>query len=256
MVGKVKCPDGKISFKKRGGRGSGNPNTALGNCLISAALLYSFFMEQGITKFRIFLDGDDVGTIIEDEVEHINFSTEIKKWYAEVGFRLKVEEPVRVLEEIDFCQSRPIWTPEGYVMVRNVHTSLCKDAVSTLDLSKKADWESWIAAIGMGGLSLVGGIPIVQNYYRSCVRASNGAKPMENAFDAWHMENKYKGMKRVWSVPQPETRCSLWRAFGITPDEQICIEEYYDQLSMTHGIEQCDASTPQVLPGLGMVRRK
>jgi len=213
-------------------------------------------MEIGITKFRIFLDGDDVGIIIEDEAKRQTFSSQIKKWYAELGFRLKVEEPVRVLEEIDFCQSRPVWTPGGYVMVRNVHTSLAKDAVSTLNLSKKEDWESWISAIGKGGLSLTGGIPIVQNYYRSCVRASNGAKPREDAFDPWHMENKYKGMNRVWREPQPEVRCSFWRAFGITPDEQICVEEYYDQLHLEHGIEQCKAMPPPILPGVGKVRCK
>jgi len=255
MIGKVKCPDGKISFKKRGGRSSGQPNTALGNCLISAALLYSFCLELGICKYRMFLDGDDCGIIMDQRVSDSAIKT-IKKWYKELGFRLKVEKPVTVLEEIDFCQSRPVWTENGYVMVRNLHTSLCKDAVSTLNLSKKEDWQSWISAIGQGGISLVGGIPVVQNYYRCCVKASNGAKPAENAFDQWHMENKYKGMKRVWSEPHPESRCSFWKAFGVTPDEQIELENYYDELVLTHGIEQCNALPPPVLPGVGLVRRK
>jgi hypothetical protein len=43
----------------------------------------------------------------------------------------------------------------------------------------------------------------------------------------WYMRN-LGGGKRVEGVVTPAARSSFYFAFGITPDEQIALEEFYD----------------------------
>jgi hypothetical protein len=252
-IGKAVCKDGWISFKKLGGRMSGDNNTALGNCMISVAMCYSVCLELGINFYRVFLDGDDVGFIFERAMA-MTFQARARQWYKELGFRMKIEKSVYELEHIDFCQSRPVWTESGYLMVRNPHTSLSKYATCKTNLTSVKDWLGWAAAVGQGGLAVAGGIPVLQNYYRSLVRASKGARPMIGAIDEWTLENKYRGMNREFQEVHYKSRASFWAAFGVTPDEQISVERYYDALSLEYGLDEAVLMVNPVLPGFTDLR--
>jgi len=112
------CKDGKLTFKLKGGRMSGDMNTGLGNCLLMVAMVHSYCRAVGITKFRLANNGDDCVLIIEQR-DYRKTQT-LDTWFLEMGFTMKREAPVKVFEEIEFCQTHPVWTPDGYVMVRNV----------------------------------------------------------------------------------------------------------------------------------------
>lgn len=243
--GKARCADGYLSFLLSGIRASGDPNTALGNCLISAAMADAYLRRKGISKHRVFLDGDDIGFIMERS-DYKAFSEGNKAWYLSMGFRMKFEKVVDIFEHIDFCKSRPVWTPEGYLMARNPISGHSKDSVCKINLETESLAKSWFAAVGMGGVATLGGIPISQAYYMAMGRAGVGAKPME-VWSEWHRENKYRGMNREVGVIHPRTRHSYWLAYGITPDAQIAIEQEFDQLDLDPKPREGDVETLQHL---------
>lgn len=240
-TGKARSQDGCLSFKIGGVRASGMNNTALGNCVISAGFLYDVSnILKGKDKtfnFKAHVDGDDVIVIMERR-HYCLFSGFVPDYYKEASFRMKIENPVDILEHIDFCQSRPVFDGENYLMVRNVRASLAKDSVSKKPLDSKKIFEKWSAAVGLGGVSCTSGIPVHAAFYGCILRSSNGAKPLEN--DPLQRSNRYKtrNMNRQQKHISPATRCSYWLAFGIEPDAQLSIENFYDNFLVTHVVDR------------------
>lgn len=249
--GKARSSNGKLSFKIEGVRASGTNNTASGNCCISAGFLYDILCilrkRDSSFDFRSHVDGDDVVVIMSRS--HARMFREFAgPYYAEASFRMKMEATVDILEHIDFCQSRPVYDGDHYVMLRNMKASLSKDAVSKKPLDNRKIFEKWSAAVGMGGLSCTGGMPVHQSFYGCFVRASNNAKPLMN--DPVQRSQRYKTMGMTRSVKDihPVTRCSYWLAFGIEPDAQECIEAILDEYSIVHGVPEDELIKHLVLP--------
>jgi len=237
--GKARAPDGKLSYSIEGRRMSGDKNTALGNCLISAALGYAFMdeLEISVKDYRLFCDGDDAVLFVPRR--HLSrIMDKLPSWYREMGFRMKVEKPAFMLEHVDFCQSRPVRTPTGYVMVREPYRALSKDSVSKKPLDNEKIYRRWIAAVGEGGVSMTGGIPCCQAYYYCLVRNSKGAKPLKaDASLSDFFQYKVQGMHRKLSEIHHESRSSFSLAFGVSPTAQRCIEQYYDQLDLKFDVD-------------------
>lgn len=238
-IGRCYLEDGKLKFKIRGKRMSGDVNTALGNCLISAACGHAYLSHANILKHRFFCDGDDAVLIIERS-DLLRVQRTLKPWYAELSFRMKVEKPVFILEELDFCQSRPVYTTEGYIMVRVPYRALSKDAVSKKPLDNHRVYRRWMRAVGEGGMSLSGGIPVMQAYYKAILDAAGDIKPLQNDpvqrdFTAY----KLIGMNRKYAPVQERVRASFCLAFGIDPASQRVIERYYETLKLVYGVDGC-----------------
>lgn len=234
-TGYGKARDGKVKYKVRGCRMSGDMNTALGNCLLMSSMVYSYLHSKGI-RGSLINDGDDCVVFMES-VDLARFSDGLSLWFEEMGFKMKVEEPVFELEQAEFCQCRPIWTPEGYLMVRNVRQSLAKDSVSLKPLDSLKVFEKWCFEVGGCGLSLTGGIPVVSNFYRCLQRASKGRSSGRLGFDPVFetgMRMMARGMSRETKEIHPATRFSFYLAFGIQPDNQVLWEKYYDSYTLRY----------------------
>lgn len=242
------APDGNVRARFAYGKMSGDPDTALGNCLVSAAMMYTFFQENGIDKHRGCIDGDDVVFIVSRRDLHKVLQNG-EKFYLDYGFRMIFEKPVYELEKLTFCQSQPIWTEHGYLMVRNPRNATAKDAFSRKDLSSKTDYQRWIASIGDCGISTCGGIPVLQEYYQQFIRNSSGAKIFQNDSLFQEYKNfKNMGMSRKYSPVKDRTRYSFYIAFDIAPDEQIAIEQYYANLTLEHGLSEDNVMPTPDLP--------
>lgn len=245
---KARTQDGNLTCELEGCKMSGDPDTACGNCLVSAYMLLLFFRENGITKHRCCIDGDDVVLIIERK-DLPKVLKNGRPFYLRHGFNMIFEKPVYELEHISFCQSQPVWTPDGYRMVRSVKSAVAKDAFSRKDLGSKTNFERWISSIGQCGLATSGGIPILQEYYAQFVRNSNGAKAFEkDDLLRDYRSFKVQGMNKKYVGVHPQTRYSFYIAFGITPDEQMAIEEYYAQLLLLHGLSAANVAPTATLP--------
>jgi len=218
----ARTSDGTAKLRLYGGRMSGDMNTALGNCLLMCSMIYTYMKPKGI-KFRLANDGDDCVLFIERR--HLRLLRDLPAHFLNLGFDMKVEKPVDVFEQIEFCQSQPIWTEEGWLMVRKVPISLSKDCISVKPLNNPSITRKWCAAVGEGGMSLTGQVPIVQEFYQKFYNLGEGAKPLKgDPTQETGMAFLAKGMKREYGKINWRTRVSFWRAFGISGHKQRVFE--------------------------------
>lgn len=230
----AKCAEGFIKYRTMHNRMSGDSNTSLGNVTIMCAIVYGLFTYLGV-KARLINDGDDCVLFVEKEHEEL-LSRNIDWWFSTAGFKVVTEKPVYVLEKVEFCQSYPILGADGqYLMVRDPRVCISKDLVAIKPLDNKKLALRWLAAVGEGGQSLSSGIPVMQEFYTCLKRNSGGAKALSDPTLEGGFQRLSAGMNYKYTKISPETRYSFWLAFGITPSEQVALEDYYIGILFTSG---------------------
>nr|QKI28846.1 hypothetical protein 2 [Ginkgo biloba tombusvirus] len=225
--GIARATDGHIKYDVEGCRMSGDMNTALGNCLLMCAMIFAYLAERGITA-SLANNGDDCVVIMEQR-DLARFRSGLEEWFREMGFTMKVEEAVTQFERIEFCQTRPLWTPTGWVMCRDGLTAMAKDSHSVLPLSQGTMALGWCTAIGECGMALAGGVPIFQEFYSAMLRAGRGVHIGKHPGLESGFARLSAGMRRKYAPVHDGTRVSFWEAFGILPSEQERLEEMLRQ---------------------------
>lgn len=220
----LRADDGRLRYRVSGSRMSGDMNTALGNCLIMCALIWRLGEERSV-RLRLANNGDDC-VVIAERKDVARLTTGLKEWFAEYGFKMKVETPVDVFERLEFCQSHPVFDGAKWVMVRNPQVTLSKDALCVnRDYGHGPAAQKWLYAVGECGLRMTGGIPVVQEHYMAFLR--HGLKGLgDNAVvteTGMHMLSR--GLHRGYVEPTDEARVSFWLAFGVSPTHQRAYEE-------------------------------
>ncbi len=231
-----RASDGSIKYQVEGCRMSGDMNTSMGNCLLSCAIVHNFITEYGI-KARLLNNGDDCVLIVEDECAGLVRANMVRHW-RQFGFQCELECDANIIEQVEFCQMRPVKTPEGYIMVRNPLTSLSKDAYSIGPWNNIEHARKWARAVGECGMALTGGIPICQAYYQCLINNTQGVdykKIMNDLSFAQGLRILAKDGNRRYKEIAQETRYSFYLAFGILPDWQVAIEEDYERHTLEWG---------------------
>jgi len=228
------CRDGRLKYKVEGTRMSGDMNTALGNCLLMTAMVDSYVLSRGIGKYSIADDGDDCLVFLERS-DLPGFLGGVDDYFRDMGFVMKIDCVARNFEQIEFCQTQPVFDGAIYRMVRNPRLSMAKDCLSIKPLDSKSIFMKWLGACGQGGMHLTGGLPIMQNFYNCMVKGSGGKiltgdLTLETGF-------YYLGlrMSQAFRKPTDISRYSFWLAFGIIPDLQIEIERWLDSQNLEYG---------------------
>lgn len=222
--------DGKIKYITKGSRMSGDMDTALGNCLLMCAMIYSYAQERGV-DIELMNNGDDC-VIFMEQSQLKKFHQNLDEWFLDMGFTMKVESETTCFERVEFCQTQPVFDGDNWIMTRNVFMALAKDSICTRPIFNQTTYEQWVGSVGLGGMSLAGGLPVFQAFYQSYVRASRGNNgyltdlEKESGF-----HNMTRGMARKAKPVTTAARVSFWKAYGIMPDEQITIEEYFDNFT-------------------------
>jgi len=212
--------DGKLKFHVEGVRMSGDMNTSLGNVLLMCMITHDMKAAYSL-DFDFVNDGDD-GVIFIERRHLRRLSAIISNHYLKYGFNVVLEAPVYELEHIEFCQCRPIMVTENEcLMVRNVETSFDKDCCSVLPLNSTSG-PKWARAVGECGLSLAGCVPVLSEFYKTLTKYSN--KKIKLYSEGLTRLSEGMDMRRqVHHI----ARYSYWKAFGVPPDKQLAIEEYY-----------------------------
>lgn len=227
--GLLRCSDGKAKYVVDGGRMSGDMNTALGNCLIMCAIIYSYGIVGLGLRLRLANNGDDCVVVLE-RTQAARFVQHLERCFLWFGFRLKVEPLVDVFEQIEFCQTRPVWTPNGWIMCRDPRTAIAKDMVATNpEYSCGNGFRKWAGAVGQCGLAVAGGLPIFDQFYSKLAAlgvASNVAA--DTAMDSGFLRMA-QGMHRGHMLVDDEVRVSFFLAFGISPSQQEAIERAIEE---------------------------
>lgn len=219
-VGRAYTGEAKIKYTVNGCRMSGDINTSLGNCLIMCALVWEWCRQRGINA-RLANNGDDC-VVVMDRAQLTAFQDGLEAWFLGMGFEMEVEAPVTTFEEIVFCQTQPVWTPSGWLMVRQVDVAISKDLVTLLSMPQS--YNAYVGAIGECGLAAYGGVPIFQEFYRSLLAAGKPSKLLGETSMAMGLRHLSEGMTRSYQAIHPQTRASFALAFGVLPDEQTQLE--------------------------------
>jgi len=223
--------DKHISYSVEGGRMSGDMNTALGNCLIMTGVTWWFLQSLGV-KGKLANDGDDCVLFVERE-DAARIVEELPGFFLQRGFTMKVEKPVDVFEEIEFCQCHPVWNGEQWTMCRNLAKVLYCDGVHVGRTEEEINIIRH--ATSVSGAVWSRGIPILPVFYQhlgKCCYASKKEKKlreflMRNSGTYWHSRGCNSGTHNITG----EARLSFYRAFGVSPSEQEAIEDFYKQLT-------------------------
>jgi hypothetical protein len=222
----------EVKYEVDGGRMSGDMNTALGNCLIMTGLVWHYAREKGLVV-KLANDGDDCVVFME-RADLESFMEGLCGWFRLKGFTMKVEKPVFVFEELEFCQCHPVWNGDQWTMCRNLHKALFTDCVHVGRTLPEI--LAIRAAISDSGLAWSRGMPIFPSFYKHIRKTSDAtavskdtlARLVNHSGTYWNSQGCSSGTQET----SCEARLSFYRAFGVSPIEQEAIEQYYDALPL------------------------
>lgn len=235
-----RCDDATIRYTVDGMRFSGDMNTGLGNCLLMSSMVHAWCRIRGV-KAQLGNNGDDCVLILEaGQVTALDLQG-MCAWFESLGFTMKVEPTVDVFERIEFCQCSPVWAGDRYVMVRKHGHAMAKDCISLKPLNSRKLFDRWRNSIGLCGISLTGGVPVQQSFYCAMRRGAGDGKlddpTMETGF-----ARMARGMSREVQAITAESRLSYWLAFGVSPDEQVALEKWFERRHLEYSFTQAEGT--------------
>lgn len=215
--------DGVVRYVVEGCRMSGDMNTSMGNYLIMSSLCYQYLKDVGCNA-SLANCGDDCVLVLEKS--DLGKLKSLPQWFTRMGYTMKVEPPVFELEKVEFCQMHPVMTSRGYIMVRRPDTVMTKDCCVVRGGLTLKDLPGWLGSQRVGGLSLAGDVPILHQFYRCFPEKDSDIASEYSAPHKFQAGQQYGGVTE-------ESRYSFWLAFGLTPDEQVAVEEELKEFSFT-----------------------
>jgi len=229
----------KTKYKVQGRRMSGDMNTSLGNCLLMSCMMYAFYHSVGI-KARLANMGDDCVCLCERSELHKLSSLGV--FFYDLGYTMEVEEPVYEFEKIVFCQTSPVHDGRGWLMVRDPMVAIAKDLLTVTPMTNASDYHSYRRAVGECGLAIAGGIPVLDAFYRMCIRDTDTKIKPGKGFNKTHvtdivrLEQLRSMVDRSKYAILDEARDSFWRSSGIEPALQVEYERYFDSVELEYGV--------------------
>lgn len=248
--GRAFCEDGSVKFSMVGTRSSGDINTSLGNCIIMCALIYDYMRYVGV-NFELANNGDDA-VIICNRRDLSVVETGLTNWFRRRGFAMVVETPVFEFEELEFCQTHPVWVGQGWRMVRNWDAVITKDPMCLISVQNDKVLRKWYGAVGECGRILNSGVPVHMSFYEAYER--HGVKASErfikHVFKNTSMLQRM-GKQQRCAIITPEARASYYFAFGILPDYQQALESTMEHFTIG-SLDKClvHRSQLELEPGL------
>jgi hypothetical protein len=246
--GFARCADGVLKYEVKGRRMSGDINTGMGNCLIMCAIMHSF-VESLHCRARLVNNGDDCVVVVERK--HLSkVESKLSEHFISYGIEMVPEAHTDVFERIRFCQTSPVFDGLNWVMVRDPLISIDKDLCTVLPIGDcRKSVGKWTHAIGSCGMSLTGGIPVLQSFYSLLLRSGTPSKTGDHPWLDSGFKMLAHGMHRAESTVSAAARVSFWRAFGLLPDLQVEMESFWDShtsLNFSAG-EEIDIFAPILL---------
>jgi hypothetical protein len=230
--GMARCQDGFVRYQVDGRVVSGSDKTGFGNIVMMMAMIGKVLRDNGlIGRISPIDDGDDAFMIGERaDIEHLH--AVMTQAFAEFGHELKCEPIVNVIEEIEFCQSHPVWDGGKYVMVRDPRVAIDKDLVCVRPVRNVNEYNFYRGSISECGIRLAGNMPVWGQFYAALGRnlppkwwANRKNKPYEAPITG--MTFLSKGMDAFLREPNEATRLSFSRAFSIPVHIQREMESMY-----------------------------
>lgn len=218
-----------VKYRVRGGRMSGDINTALGNCFLMVIMVRAAFRKLGI-RYDLFDDGDDC-LIFVDRKDFERVLRELPEIFKAFGQELKIENITTQPSEVLFCQSRMVFNGKHHVMVRDWRKVLSQACCGTKHWNIPNMVRPMMGAIAACESVLNKGIPILSGFSRALHRMSRGQVAKLNACEAGllYRVRSETGEDRIPDYVESdvtlEARLSFQETFGVMVWEQHVIEK-------------------------------
>lgn len=226
-AGKGYCWDGMVKYIVEGRRCSGDMNTGLGNCLIMCAIVYSALYQAPRNTWSLGNNGDDC-FLFCNERDRVRYVNRIRAVLDLCCLPTDFEDPVYELEKLTFCQCNPVTDGKQWFMVRDPRVCLDKDACTIKPVRSKRSWDTLRNSVGMSGQAAADNMPIFKEFYAALRRGAGSRVDRDLVEDG--LKRLGKGMNLTGHPITDEARVSFFRAFDITPSEQLIVEEHYRRL--------------------------
>lgn len=223
--GVARASDGWFVYNVKGSRMSGDMNTSMGNKILMCLMSISYLDSLQI-PYQFANNGDDC--LIFTETKYLKKLRTINDYFRDFGFDVVCEDPVYDFEAIEFCQTKPVCVNGVWRMVRKPYTCLTKD-VTCVNLGHDVEmYRKLLHNIGECGLATASDVPVMGSFYRMLKRFG-----IVGSVIGWDEYNYYYRSSQDATCgnnePDDYGRYSFYLMSGISPDEQISIEKYFDE---------------------------
>lgn len=217
----------RVKYRTIGCRMSGDMNTSLGNIIIMT-MLWATFQRETALRFHLLNDGDD-SCIICSRSTAKKIVKKVEEWFLEFGITMKVEGVFNTIEEITFCQARPVWNGSNYYLCPNPNKRCFSDIVSIKDMSG-TNFNKQLGAIAACGLACNGDTPVLRSLYKKIGCGVDMFIPDKSHHLYKFRQELIDGLQPRYGEPTLAHRASFERAFNISPAEQLLLEKFYEDL--------------------------
>lgn len=221
-----------VKYSVRGGRMSGDINTALGNCLVMILMVRAAFDELAV-KYDLFDDGDDCLLFVEEQ-DFGRVRDALPAIFLRFGQELRVENIARDIPDVLFCQSRIVWNGEHHVMMRDWRKVLSQACCGTKYWNMPNMVRPMMGLIAVCESNLCAGIPILAKFAEAVRRNSEGQCAVWNAAESglvYRVRLEFGDETPTYksSTVTTRARLSFQRTWGVDVWEQKAIEERLDR---------------------------
>lgn len=240
LVNKGRVRSIGLKYESSGGRMSGDMNTAVGNCILMLLMVAEMMSRINCPKFDVLDDGDDIVVIVEKGWEE-SIKEHAFEIFLDFGHEVKIENIAYKFEDLEWCQCHPVEIEfQRFKLVRNPAKILTKGIAGTKYFTNpdEATRRKLINSVGHCELVLNLGVPVLQAYAEMCIRISGTTELLnfDSVDEYYHRiakETRSMGVELQDVVARPITmdaRCSFERAFGITIEDQLELEGWFETI--------------------------
>lgn len=232
---RARLKDGTITYKTKGNRASGDGNTGLGNS--AKMMLYTASLMEELkvpyAAWRMFDDGDDTILLIEQKYRALVVGA-VAWFMSRFSQEMKVSDAVRVtpdsMEAIEFCQARMVNVDGEWEFVRDpfkVYNCYTRQTrwYATEQLARR-----FMASVALPEMIINADVPVLDAMFACMHKLGRGSKPLSSVCNNFWRRNAEDGCERKrrgWVAPS--TRASFAKAFGISPVEQVVMEQMFEK---------------------------
>lgn len=205
-----------LRYRSVGTRASGEWSTSLENSVCNFLLLKTVFPNA-----RVCVNGDDsIVFVRKADYENCNF-TQITEQFRDLGQETKLDAVAFEIEQISFCQCKPVYINGRYRMVRDPIRTISRCSYTGLDVENCLD--RYLAGLGLCELAANPGVPILQEFALKLIEQSNFASPTTAARQ--HNLDEFKPSQ--YCPVTHDNRANFEKAFGFSTAEQIELEKAF-----------------------------
>jgi len=237
-----------VRFSREAGRASGDFNTGMGNSIVMLAVVVGCMSALGLSVWDTLVDGDNALVFLRrsdmSRVRPLFATTAL----AISGHEMTLERPVDFVEGIRFGQSAPVWCEGGWRMVREWRKVISHGVASHIHLLEPRFALEWTRGVALCEASLAHGVPVLGAWANRLLLLTEGVHRVR-----WDALRDYQVLgvdfAKVGSrarSPDPFSRQSFHRAFGVTPDEQVQLEQGMSRVQLFVAPAAACESTDQV----------